>query len=584
MRRSMATLARRVAGRAQPRQSGSSGGSSERQGDAHLGAYVRSLVQLGGAAQPQAQMQAGAFPGAGAGGAPLGSASSPLYTAQLDPGWRTQLWRTVRALGTAFIVFSGVGALLEDRGLGRSLLGSSSEVKAASDTSTRFDDVKGVDEAKSELEELVEYLKDPERFTRLGGKLPHGVLLVGPPGTGKTMLARAVAGEAGVPFYYTSGSEFEEMFVGVGARRVRELFETAKKNAPCIVFIDEIDAIGGSRNPRDQTYMKQTLNELLSNMDGFKPNEGVIVLAATNMPESLDKALLRPGRFDRQSTIPNPDVKGRQQILEANFKRVKADNSVRLEEIARGTPGFSGADLSNLVNIAALKAAREDRSAISNRELEYAKDRILMGAERKSAYVPEENRRLTATHEGGHALVALKTEGASPLHKATIIPRGSALGVTMQLPEKDETSATRKQLLAKLDVAMAGRVAEELVYGDQEVTTGASSDFNFATKLARDMVTKHGFNERVGYVSQEYEANGLSSETRRAIEEEVKAMLDASHKRAKNLLQRNRDALDALASNLMTHETLSGEQIKQVVTDGRVSDDASPTAPATAAA
>jgi ATP-dependent metalloprotease len=258
---------------------------------------VRSLVQLGGAAQPQAQMQAGAFPGAGAGGAPLGSASSPLYTAQLDPGWRTQLWRTVRALGTAFIVFSGVGALLEDRGLGRSLLGSSSEVKAASDTSTRFDDVKGVDEAKSELEELVEYLKDPERFTRLGGKLPHGVLLVGPPGTGKTMLARAVAGEAGVPFYYTSGSEFEEMFVGVGARRVRELFETAKKNAPCIVFIDEIDAIGGSRNPRDQTYMKQTLNELLSNMDGFKPNEGVIVLAATNMPESLDKALLRPGRF-----------------------------------------------------------------------------------------------------------------------------------------------------------------------------------------------------------------------------------------------------------------------------------------------
>lgn len=337
---------------------------------------------------------------AGGGQAALGTPKAPVYTAQLDPGWRTQLWRTVRALGTAFIFFSGVGALLEDRGIGRSLMGGKEEVKAVTESSTRFDDVKGVDEAKGELEELVDYLKDPERYTKLGGKLPHGVLLVGPPGTGKTMLARAVAGEAGVPFYYTSGSEFEEMFVGVGARRVRELFETAKKNSPCIVFIDEIDAIGGSRNPREQTYMKQTLNELLSNMDGFKPNEGVIVLAATNMPESLDKALLRPGRFDRQTAIPNPDVRGRQEILEANFKKVKADESVRLEEIARGTPGFSGADLSNLVNIAALKAARESRSAISNSELEYAKDRILMGTERRSAYIPQENRKLTATHEG----------------------------------------------------------------------------------------------------------------------------------------------------------------------------------------
>ena len=503
--------------------------------------------------------------------APLGSSRNPLYTAQAEPGFWAQLWRSVRILGLAFLFMAGLGAMVEERGLSRGIL-NSPDLRPQHDTKTTFADVKGVDEAKSELEEIVAYLKAPERFTALGGKLPKGVLLVGPPGTGKTMLARAIAGEAGVPFFYTSGSEFEEMFVGVGARRVRDLFAAAKKAAPCIVFIDEIDAIGGSRNPKDQQYMKMTLNQLLVELDGFKPSEGVIVVAATNFPESLDKALIRPGRFDRHVVVPNPDVEGRKQILEQHFKGIKRASDVDLRTIAKGTPGFSGADLANLVNVAALRAASLGATAVDMAALEYAKDRILMGAERKSAVISEKNRRLTAYHEGGHALVAMFTDGAHPVHKATVVPRGVALGMVMQLPEADdETSITRRQLLAKLDVAMGGRVAEELIFGDADVTTGASSDLEQATRLARAMVTRYGMSDAVGQVALSYDDGGinLSSETRAIVETEVKRLLTSAHDRAMKLLKTHERELHTLAAELMEKETLTGQQIKELLSHNK---------------
>jgi ATP-dependent metalloprotease len=516
----------------------------------------------------------GGFAGSGASTASaagtLGTARNPLFTAQAEPGFWAQLWRSVRVLGLAFLFMAGLGAMVEERGLSRGIL-NSPDLRPQHDTKTKFADVKGVDEAKSELEEIVAYLRAPERFTALGGKLPKGVLLVGPPGTGKTMLARAIAGEAGVPFFYTSGSEFEEMFVGVGARRVRDLFAAAKKAAPCIIFIDEIDAIGGSRNPKDQQYMKMTLNQLLVELDGFKPSEGVIVVAATNFPESLDKALVRPGRFDRHVVVPNPDVEGRRQILEQHFKGIKRSNDVDLRVIAKGTPGFSGADLANLVNVAALRAASTDASAVTMAALEYAKDRILMGAERKSAVISEKNRRLTAYHEGGHALVAMFTEGAHPVHKATVVPRGVALGMVMQLPESDdETSITRRQLLAKLDVAMGGRVAEELIFGEADVTTGASSDLEQATRLARAMVTRYGMSEVVGQMAIAYEDGGasLSGETRAMVESEVKRLLTAAHSRALKVLKSHEKELHALAAELMEKETLTGQQIRELLARG----------------
>ncbi len=443
-----------------------------------------------------------------------------------------------------------------------------------------FDDVAGVDEAKEDLIEIVDFLRDPQKFQRLGGKMPHGVLLVGPPGTGKTLTARAVAGEANVPFFTISGSDFVEMFVGVGASRVRDMFEQAKKNAPCIVFIDEIDAVGRHRGAGlggGNDEREQTLNQLLVEMDGFETNEGIILIAATNRPDVLDPALLRPGRFDRQVVVSNPDIMGREAILKVHVKNVPLAPNVDLKVIARGTPGFSGADLMNLVNEAALLAARREKRLVTAAEFEDAKDKVMMGAERRTMVMSEEEKRNTAYHEAGHALVAISVPSSHPVHKATIIPRGRALGMVMQLPERDQISMSYEEMTSRLAVMMAGRVAEELTFGKKNVTSGASSDIDQATKLARAMVTQWGFSDKLGKVAygenqQEVflghsvaQSKNVSEETAQTIDEEVRRLIDEGWGTAKKILTKRKKDLEALAQGLLEYETLTGKEIDELM-------------------
>ncbi|KAF8467632.1 peptidase family M41-domain-containing protein [Kalaharituber pfeilii] len=455
--------------------------------------------------------------------------------------------------------------MVETTGFLKKVGGNTSNEATASHQTVRFSDVHGCDEAKEELQELVEFLKDPSRFSTLGGKLPKGVLLVGPPGTGKTLLARAVAGEAGVPFFFMSGSEFDEVYVGVGAKRVRELFAQARAKAPAIVFIDELDAIGGKRNERDAAYVKQTLNQLLVDLDGFAQNSGVVFLAATNFPQLLDKALTRPGRFDRNIVVPLPDVKGRIEIIKHHMKNIQVAPDVDPSLLARGTPGFSGAELENLVNQAAVRASRNKAVAVTMKDMEWAKDKILMGAERKSAIIPQAERELTAYHEGGHAIVGLFTEGHHPVYKVTIMPRGQALGVTHFLPEGDMQSMSKKQILAQIDSALGGKIAEELIFGPDNVTTGCSSDLYNATRLARAMVTQYGMSEELGNVNLQDNYNQLSSQTKEKIEDEIRKIVEAGRTRAMNLLKSKRKELDLLAKALVEYESLDQEEIKRVI-------------------
>jgi len=499
-------------------------------------------------------------------GGGMGGPSSPIVVtlAEQKGSWVPRLVRflVISAITTFFFLVL-MAVLLENSGLMKAGP-RTSEFEPQQGKTYKFSDVHGVDEAKDELQEVVEFLKDPTTFATLGGKLPKGILLTGPPGTGKTMLARAVAGEAGVPFFFASGSDFDEMFVGVGARRVRDLFAAARKRQPAIIFIDELDAIGGKRSNRDQQYLRQTLNQLLVEMDGFLQNEGVIVIAATNFPDSLDPALVRPGRFDRHIAVPLPDVRGRVQILKHHMKDVTTEPGVDGMVLARGTPGFSGADLQNMVNMAAVQASREGAKAVNLKHFEWAKDRIVMGTERKTAYISDEVKRMTAYHEGGHALVALYTDGAMPLHKVTCVPRGHALGITSQLPEDDRYSVSLKQYLAEIDVCMGGRVAEELVYGPANVTSGASSDLRHATLTARAMVKNWGFSDKVGPVWYG-DRDAISPAQSDEIEREIRDLLIAGETRVATLLKSKEDELHRLATALVEHETLDAEEVKKVI-------------------
>jgi cell division protease FtsH len=443
-----------------------------------------------------------------------------------------------------------------------------------------FNDVAGVEEAKEEVEEIVEFLKDPKKFSRLGGKIPKGALLIGPPGTGKTLLAKAIAGEANVPFFSISGSDFVEMFVGVGASRVRDMFEQGKKHSPCIIFIDEIDAVGRSRGAGlggGNDEREQTLNQLLVEMDGFETNEGIILIAATNRPDVLDPALLRPGRFDRQVVVGNPDILGREAILKVHIKKINAGPDVKLRTIARGTPGFSGADLANLVNESALLAARKNKRVVTMVDVEEAKDKVMMGAERRSMVMSEDEKKLTAYHEGGHAIVALNEKVSDPIHKATIIPRGRALGMVMRLPERDQLSVTREKMYSDIAVAMGGRIAEEIIFGHDKVTSGASSDIDMATKMAKNMVTRYGMSKELGplaYGENEEEVflgrsvtktQNMSEETAKKIDSEVKKIVEAGYDRAKKVLTEKIDDLHKIAKALLVYETLTGDEIRDLM-------------------
>lgn len=434
-----------------------------------------------------------------------------------------------------------------------------------SQSTVRFKDVCGCDEARAELEEIVDFLKDPSKFTGLGGKLPKGVLLTGPPGTGKTLLARATAGEAGVPFFFMSGSEFDELYVGVGAKRIRELFGQAREKSPAIIFIDELDAIGGKRNPKDQAYAKQTLNQLLVELDGFSQSLGIIIIGATNFPESLDKALTRPGRFDKEVIVDLPDVRGRIDILKNHMENVETAENVDPSIIARGTPGLSGAELMNLVNQAAVHASQLSAPAVDMNHFEWAKDKILMGAAKKKMVITEESRKNTAYHEAGHAIMAMFSQGATPLYKATILPRGRALGVTFQLPEMDKVDMTKKECFARLDVCMGGKIAEEMIHGPENVTSGCSSDLANATNVARAMVTSYGMSENIGPVRLSDNWESWSSKIRDMADKEVREYLIESENRTRRLLKKRQVELLRLADGLLEYETLTRDEMEKIV-------------------
>ncbi len=500
---------------------------------------------------------------------------------------KSPFWAIMLSSWLPFIVIIGVWFFfirqMQGGGKGGAMGFGKSRAKMLTESKGKvtFEDVAGIDEAKQDLEEIVEFLQDPAKFQRLGGHIPRGVLLVGPPGTGKTLLARSVAGEADVPFFTISGSEFVEMFVGVGASRVRDMFEQAKKNAPCIIFIDEIDAVGRHRGAGlggGNDEREQTLNQLLVEMDGFEANESVILIAATNRPDVLDPALLRPGRFDRQVVVPNPDVSGREKILKVHVRKVPLAPDVDLKVLARGTPGFSGADLMNLINEGALLAARRNKRFVTMAELEDAKDKLMMGAERRTLAISEEERKLTAYHEAGHALLAVKMKASDPIHKATIIPRGRALGMVMRLPEKDQVSLTREKCWADMAVAMAGRVAEEEIFGYEKVTSGASADIKMATGLARAMATEFGMSDKLGpllYTDAQEEVflgrsmgqhgTNFSNETQKIIDLEVKRFVEDGYKEAQRVIRKNIDDLHAIANGLLEYETLTGAEIRDIM-------------------
>jgi len=545
-------------------------GGQAAQGNGMSNEKLQSIGQAVAARYNGANIGFGARAGSG-----NGSTTDPLYVV-VDESWGALLFKWVK-----FILVFGVVCyftlvvftlVIETLGVMKKAGASQNAETKPELQTTRFADVHGCDEAKEELQELVEFLKSPESFSTLGGKMPKGVLLAGPPGTGKTLLARAVAGEAQVPFFYMSGSEFDEVYVGVGAKRVRELFANARSKSPAIIFIDELDAVGSKRHERDAAYAKQTLNQLLTELDGFEQNSGVIIIGATNFPESLDKALTRPGRFDRNVAVSLPDVRGRIAILKHHLRNIKIDVDVDASIIARGSPGMSGAELESIVNQAAVHASKRKATKVSLEDMVWAKDKIMMGAERKSAVIQQKDKIMTAYHEGGHALVALLTDGCDPLYKATIMPRGHALGITFQLPEMDKVSETKKNLEARIDVCMGGKVAEQLIYGDEGVSTGASSDIQQATNLAYHMVTQAGMSELLGNIDLSSNYNRLSSDTKQKIESEVRRIIEAGKDRATKLLTEKRTELDRLANALVEYETLDKAEMEKVIRGEKLPD------------
>ena len=548
-----------------------------------VGQSNTSGIQIGtqGQFSPQQLQAMGQAVGAHVGGGQVGKVragsgvkSDPLYVVIEESIWSTIFkWaKFILAFGlAAYVSLILITLFVETSGVLKKVGGSASAEVRPEHQNTRFTDVQGCDEAKEELQDVVDFLKNPDRYNKLGGRLPKGVLLIGPPGTGKTLLARAVAGEAGVPFFYMSGSEFDEVYVGVGAKRVRELFSTARAKAPAIVFIDELDAVGGKRQSRDANYHRQTLNQLLNDLDGFDQSTGVIFIAATNHPEILDKALLRPGRFDRHVQVELPDVKGRLAILKHHTKKIRLSPEADLTKIARGTPGFSGAELENLANTAAIQASKHQSTSVSNLDLEWAKDKIMMGSERKSRSVPLADRLHTAYHEGGHALVGLYTKGMSEVHKATILPRGNAAGITFFLPN-EERHRSKLQYMIDLQISMGGKMAEEVAYGADNVASGASSDISNATSVAYAMVTRYGFSDLLGNVDLGSNYDQVSPDTKRLIDNEVRRLIDEAKDTARNILVTHRKELDLLAQALVKYETLDKEEILKVIKGEQLKD------------